>query len=172
MEGVVSNAEQRALRLEEEEVVPRIGDLYAALPSITGKLELEYEGEMHGPEKISRELISAASGLTYEFRAGGMDVDEIVEYFEEGGALQVSPDASAAACIEGFHAIPGLLESVVGVGLVSAASSFGFKAAACELVLEALVADRRISRTDGGYKRALQEGPGGKGHKGFDPFGS
>ena len=170
MESLVSSAEQRALRLEEAEVVPRLGDLYAALPSITGKLELEYEGEMHGPEKVARELISAASGLTYEFRAGGMDVEDIVAYFEEGGALQVSPDATAAACIQGFNAVPGLLEMVEMVGLVSAEAPDGFKAAACELVLEALVAERRISRTDGGYRRTPHEGPAGKGYKGFDPF--
>jgi magnesium chelatase subunit I len=172
MEGVVSSAEQRVLRLGEVELVPRIGDLYAALPSITGKMELEYEGEMHGPEKIARELISAACGLTYEFRAGGMDVEEIVGFFEEGGALQVSPDATAAACVEGFRSVPGLLSAVERVGLVPSSASSGFRAAACELVLEALVAERRISRTDGGYKRARHEGPTGKGYKGFDPFGS
>ena len=31
-------------------VVPRVGDIYAALPAITGKLELEYEGEMKGAD--------------------------------------------------------------------------------------------------------------------------
>ena len=30
--------------------MPRISDVYAALPSITGKLELEYEGELKGGE--------------------------------------------------------------------------------------------------------------------------
>jgi len=172
LEGVISSAEQRSLRLGEVEVVPRIGDLYAALPSITGKMELEYEGEMHGPEKIARELISAACGLTYEFRAGGMDVERVVAYFEEGGALQVSPDAAADACVEGFRSVPGLIEMVETVGLVPASAPSGLKTAACELVLEALVAERRISRTDGGYRRARHEGPTGKGYKGFEPFGS
>jgi magnesium chelatase subunit I len=36
--------------------VPRITDLYAALPGITGKLELEYEGEMRGRDTIVREI--------------------------------------------------------------------------------------------------------------------
>jgi magnesium chelatase subunit I len=172
LEGVISSAEQRALRLGEVQVVPRVGDLYAALPSITGKMELEYEGEMHGAEKIARELISAACGLTYEFRAGGMDVERVVAYFEEGGALQVSPDAAADACVQGFRSVPGLIEMVETVGLVPASASSGLKTAACELVLEALVAERRISRTDGGYRRARHDGPTGKGYKGFEPFGS
>ena len=50
MENVISNAERRAIHQDEKLVVPRIGDVYAALPAITGKLELEYEGEMKGAD--------------------------------------------------------------------------------------------------------------------------
>ena len=32
----------------EDQVVARVTDIYAALPSITGKFELEYEGELQG----------------------------------------------------------------------------------------------------------------------------
>src|SRR5262249_19118693 len=42
LENVVSNAERRALQTSEDEIVPRIGDIYSALPAITGKIELEY----------------------------------------------------------------------------------------------------------------------------------
>src|SRR5438105_11386763 len=45
LENVVSNAERRALKAKDDVAVPRITDIYSALPSITGKLELEYEGE-------------------------------------------------------------------------------------------------------------------------------
>ena len=48
METVVSNAERRALRHGEDMAVPRVADVYASLPAITGKMELEYEGELHG----------------------------------------------------------------------------------------------------------------------------
>jgi len=174
LESVVSSAEQRAIRLGEEEIVPRLGDIYSALPAITGKMELEYEGEMQGSEKIARQLIAAAAGLTFEFRAGGMEVDDVVAYFEEGGALQISPDSGASACLEGFNSVPGLVEGVELVGLVPKSAPAGFRAAACELVLEALVAERRLSRTDGGYRRPPppKEGSQGKGYKGFDPFGN
>ena len=40
--------------------MPRVTDVYAALPSITGKFEMEYEGELKGAETIARELIRAA----------------------------------------------------------------------------------------------------------------
>src|SRR6187200_2050592 len=43
LENVVSNAERRALASGEAVAVPRITDIYAALPAITGKFELEYE---------------------------------------------------------------------------------------------------------------------------------
>ena len=62
LENAVSNAERRALRWTRSEVVPRVSDVYAAVPSITGKLELEYEGELQGGDTIARELIRRAAG--------------------------------------------------------------------------------------------------------------
>src|SRR5881227_2232316 len=66
MENVISNAERRAIRNREELVVPRVGDVYAAMPAITGKLELEYEGEMRGADHVGREMIRSAVAKTYD----------------------------------------------------------------------------------------------------------
>jgi magnesium chelatase subunit I len=171
METIVSNAERRALRHGEDTAVPRVSDLYAAVPAITGKMELEYEGELHGHDKIARELIQGAASHAFDQRGGGADVEEIVEYFESGGVLQVGEDAAADACVRGFEAVPGLLELVEALGLAPRDTNDGVRAAACELTLEALVAQRRISRTSAGYTRARRhEGPSqGKGYTGFDP---
>ncbi len=172
METVLSNAERRALRHSEDRAVPRIADLYAALPAITGKMELEYEGEMHGHDKIARELIQGAAARAFQNRAGGSDTDPVVEYFEGGGALQVGDDAAAEACVKGFTVVPGLLDVVSDVGLAGSTAHPGVRAAACELVLEALVAQKRISRSPGGYRKAKHEGPSaGQGYQGFDPMG-
>ncbi|MEX2467409.1 MAG: magnesium chelatase [Gemmatimonadota bacterium] len=173
METVVSNAERRALRHGEEVAIPRMTDLYAALPAITGKMELEYEGELHGADKIARELIQLGSSQAFDVRAAGADVDSIVEYFEGGGALQVGEDSASAACVKGFSTVPGLLGLIESVGLAPKSVDDGVRAAACELVLEALVAQRRISRSSsGGYTKSLhQNPPQGKGYKGFDPMG-
>jgi magnesium chelatase subunit I len=172
LETVVSNAERRALQHEESVAVPRIADLYAALPAITGKMELEYEGELHGGDKIARELIQQSSSQTFDVRAGGADVQDIIDYFETGGALQVGNDSASSACVQGFETVPGLLELVENVGLAPSAASDGVRASACELVLEALVAQRRISRTSSGYVKAPHQGPQkGKGYQGFDPMG-
>ena len=173
METVVSNAERRALRHGEEAAIPRMTDLYAALPAITGKMELEYEGELHGADKIARELIQLGSSQAFDVRAAGADVGSIVDYFEGGGAIQVGEDSASAACVKGFSTVPGLLSLVESVGLAPKAASDGTRAAACELVLEALVAQRRISRSSsGGYTKSHhQNPPKGKGYKGFDPMG-
>jgi magnesium chelatase subunit I len=173
LETVVSNAERRALTHGENVSVPRVADVYAALPAITGKMELEYEGELHGADRIARELIQQSCSQTFDVRAAGADVEDIVEYFEKGGALQVGQDSAAEACVLGFRNVPGLLELVERVGLAPQSVSDGARAAACELVLEALVAQRRISRNSGGgYARAPHQGPNpGKGYQGFDPMG-
>jgi magnesium chelatase subunit I len=172
IETVVSNAERRSLKHSEDVAVPRIADLYAALPAVTGKMELEYEGELHGADRIARELIQQSASRTFDARAGGADVEDIVEYFETGGALQVGDDAASAACVQGFRTVPGLLDLVERVGLAPVAGSDGVRAAACELVLEALVAQKRISRNAGAYTRAPHQGPsGGSGYQGFDPMG-
>jgi magnesium chelatase subunit I len=143
---------------------------------ITGKIELEYDGELQGADRISRELIAKAAQEVFQDRAGGADVEAIVDYFETGGALQVSDESGARACVQGFEQVPGLLDLVSAVGLAPKNSSTGMRAAACELVLEALVAARRISRSEGGYEKAQHQSPmgkgPGKGFQGFEPLGA
>ena len=162
LENVVSNAERRTVTTKEKTVVPRISDIYAALPAITGKLELEYEGELQGPESIAKDLIRRAAGKTFEARVGGANVDDIVHWFDEGGALKISMDERSETCLKGFSVVPGLLDLVDQVGLAGKKDP-GTMVAACELVLEGLVAEKRISRNEElGYVRARAEpkGPG------------
>jgi magnesium chelatase subunit I len=162
LENAISNAERRAIANEESAVVPRITDIYAALPSITGKLELEYEGELVGAGRIARELIAAAAGETFEAWGGDATetfLQEVVDYFERGGVLQLGETAAAGAAVEGFGTVAGLLDAVREIGLARADSP-GHTAAACELVLESLVAERRLTRTEGGsYGRAAPRRP-------------
>jgi magnesium chelatase subunit I len=157
LENVVSNAERRALSTGESEVVPRISDIYAAQSAITGKIELEYEGELIGGGTIARELIRRAADATFHERAGGVNLDDIVMWFDSGSALQVSEDARADVAHRGFQAVPSLTGVVHRTGLTTEDDVAG-TVAACELVLEALVARRKISRSDSGeYGRAVPE---------------
>ncbi|MGQ0764544.1 MAG: magnesium chelatase [Gemmatimonadota bacterium] len=156
-ENVVSNAERRALQLGEVEIVPRLSDVLSALPAITGKIELEYEGELVGAAAIARDLVRRAADATVRSRAGNLDTDEIVLWFENGAALQVTDDVDSATLAAAFDSVPGLLSMVRFTGLANA-SDAPVEVAACELVLEALVARRKISRSDGGeYTRAPHE---------------
>jgi magnesium chelatase subunit I len=157
VENVVSNAERRAITTGDAEVVPRISDIYAALPAITGKIELEYEGELIGGAAIARELIRRAADATFQDRAGGVNVDDVIMWFDEGGALQVAEDARADLAFKGFEVVPDLLRIVHRVGLAPEDDP-ATSVAACELVLEALVARKKISRSDvGQYGRATPE---------------
>ena len=157
LENVISNAERRAVASGEDEVVPRVSDLYAALPAITGKIELEYEGELVGSAVIARELIRRAADATFDERAGGVNVDDTIMWFDEGAALQVDDDAKSEIVRRGFEVVPGLLRAVYDTGL-SGADDAPQTVSACELVLEALVARKKISRSESGsYGRATPE---------------
>ncbi len=168
LENVVSNAEQRALTSGDSEAVPRIADVYSALPAITGKIELEYEGELVGGAIIARELIRRACDVTLRERAGDLDTDEIIMWFDTGRALQVADDVSLSLVRQGFETVPGLVSMVHALGLAPR-NDDALTVVACELVLEALVARRKISRNDAGqYSRAERE-PRRKGNQ--DYFG-
>jgi magnesium chelatase subunit I len=157
LENAISNAERRSVALGEENVVPRVSDVYAAVPSITGKLELEYEGELQGGDTIARDLIRRAAGRVLEDRMGGADLSKVVAWFDQGGALKVSGDQRSDVCLKGFSVVPGLVETVTEFGLAQAGSS-ARQVAACELVLEGLAAQKRISRSEElGYTRAKPE---------------
>jgi len=154
LENVVSNAERRAVRLGEKEIVPRLADIYAALPAITGKIELEYEGELIGGAVIARELIRRAADATLRERDDTLDLDGVVIWFDTGQALQVSDEASAKSARQAFATIPGLIEQVTGALDVT---DDGDAVVACELVLEALVARRKLSRSESGqYGRSVR----------------
>ncbi|HEV8612657.1 MAG TPA: magnesium chelatase [Gemmatimonadales bacterium] len=150
LENVVSSAERRALAHREPEAVGRIADIYAALPSITGKLELEYEGELQGAEAIAKELIRRAALHTLLNRLGDTEderLDQVVAWFDQGSALKIGGEERAATAVKAFSVVPGLLQLVHDLGLAPAKDPGG-EVAGCELVLEALAAQKRIARSE------------------------
>src|SRR6202047_3328163 len=108
LELVVSNAERRALANGETVVVPRVTDIYAALPSITGKFELEYEGELRGAEQVARDLIRSAVGNVFVGMFDGVDTRTVIEWFDLGGSLPLSDTSSADEVIAQTRAMQGL----------------------------------------------------------------
>src|ERR1700723_2613414 len=147
MENVISNAERRAIRNDEKLVVPRISDVYAALPAITGKLELEYEGEMKGADHVGRELIRSAIAKTYDEYFTGANVQQIVQWFDLGGEIQLSDSIAAIEALENLKGIQGLIDKLGPLG-VSQKESPEQQVSAAEFVLEGLYAHKRIGRSE------------------------
>jgi len=147
LENVISNAERRARGAREKKTVARVTDVYAAMTSLTGKFELEYEGEVHGADQVARELIRRAVGVVFQQQFADADLERIVKWFELGGALKVPGDAPAARLLEEFRKIQGLVESTAALGLKPKDDAAEL-AAGCEFILEGLHAHRRISRSE------------------------
>jgi magnesium chelatase subunit I len=151
MESVVSNAERRSILTGEHEIVPRISDVYAAVPSMTGKMELEYEGEQIGGTKIAKDLIKHASGEIFEGYFVGIDFASVIRWFDQGNNLRLTDTASTAECMNLLDAVPELTDSAP-IPFEFGTSDEAQLIAACEFVLEGLYAQNKISRNEeGGY---------------------
>ncbi len=147
MENVVSNAERRAMENGETLAVPRILDIYAALPAITGKIELEYEGELKGGDAVSRELIRLAVGRIFNRYFEGVNMQSVIQFFDIGGSLKLGEDVGSEDVARQLGAIQGLLEKTRALGL-GASEPDAVRASAGEFILEGLYAHRRISRSE------------------------
>jgi magnesium chelatase subunit I len=84
LENVVSNCERRALATGERRVVPRVCDLYAAVPAIAGKIELVYEGEREGVTAVARRILGQAVQASFK------------RYFPDAYASKPAPKGRAA----------------------------------------------------------------------------
>jgi magnesium chelatase subunit I len=161
LENVLSNAERRALSNAEHPVVARVADIYAALPSITGKFEMEYEGELKGADVVARDLIRASVANVFGERFDQIDVRRVVEWFDLGGSLQSADTASARELLAQARGVQGLLELADHLHLDGKVSEPSL-ASAVDFVLEGLYAQKKISRSDDrGYHAAepLQRRP-------------
>src|SRR6187455_3432832 len=139
LESVVSNAERRALTHGEAPAVPRVSDVYASLPSVTGKIELEYEGELKGAEQVAREIVRTAVATVFDARASEINSRPIVAWFEGGGTLDLADTSSAEQLIDAVGDVDGF-EEALSTLVGSDRSSAGSRAAAADFILEGLCA--------------------------------
>jgi len=147
MELVVSNAERRALAHDETLVLPRVGDLYAALPGITGKLELEYEGEMRGADVVVKEVLRTAIGKIFDKYFASTNTQQIEQWFNLGGTTKIEDNQPAKPTLEELRQIQGLIEKLAPLG-IKASSKPEQIVAAAEFLLEGMCAHRRLSRSE------------------------
>jgi magnesium chelatase subunit I len=142
-ESIISNAEKRAVRLHEPEIVPRISDLHAMCASTAGKIEIEYSGEERKEVEVIERLLNRAVLKTFDkfFRVD--DLRPMVEHFEAGWGVQIGDMMRADEYLEGVRALPGLRDAVLVLGPIE---SPGFIAAATELVLEGLHLHQKLNK--------------------------
>jgi magnesium chelatase subunit I len=156
LENVLSNAERRALVNREHPIVTRVTDIYAALPSITGKFEMEYEGELKGADNVARELIRAAVANVFAERFEGVDTRRVIEWFDLGGTMQSADTASAKELLAQAKGVQGLVELAEHLKIGPKAPE-PVVASAVDFILEGLYAQKKISRSDErGYYAAEQ----------------
>ena len=159
LEAVASNAERRGLVLGRPPVA-RTSDLYAALTAITGKLELEYEGELKGGEAVARDVVRRAIGQVFGRHLGAASVEEVVDWFGEDRSLRIGEDLAPDAVLEVAATVPGLLDVARAVTEGEGADAL---AVAVEFVLEGLVARREVARSEErGYVAAEADPIGGR----------
>ncbi|MBB6098794.1 magnesium chelatase subunit I [Deinobacterium chartae] len=156
LELTAASAERRLLAGGGEgEAVARIVDVYAGLPAITGKLELEYEGELKGADVIAKELIRKAAGQVYSRRVRA-DTGDLEKWFEDGGVFRVRQDGPPAEALREMRRLPGLLD--LAAELAEDASDAS-RLAAAEFILEGLYGRKKLSRAEEMYAAPEAEAP-------------
>ena len=146
-ESILSNAEKRALRLHEPEVVPRLSDLPSLFASTAGKIEVEYVGEDVKEEEVIERLLNRAILKIFDKYAKVEDMKKVTEYFEQGWGVEVSDAMPAEEYLEGIRAIAGLREAIVALGPFE---SPGLMAAAAEFLLEGLHLHQKLNKEQEG----------------------
>jgi len=142
-ESLISNAEKRAVRTGEREIVPRLTDLPAVVASMGGKIELEYVGEDKKEGDLIDRLIGRAVLKVWDKYLQVDALKRIPEHFEAGWGVEVSDRMRAEEYLDGIRQIPGLRE---GIALLGTFESPGLMAAATEFVLEGLHLHQKLNK--------------------------
>ena len=104
MENLISNAERRAIRTGERRQAVRICDLQNGIASISGKVELVYEGEQEGAVAVAKHLVGKAVKEVFakhfpdaykakEKNEGApSEYDAIFRWFAQGKRVEISDE--------------------------------------------------------------------------------
>ena len=147
-ETLISNAEKRALKCKETEIVPRVSDLHSVLASTNGKIEMEYVGEDKKEEELVEKLLNRAIVKVFDQYFSLNALHKVVEYFNSGWGVEVSDQMASQDYLEGIKEIPGLKEAIRTLGIQESPS---LMASATEFVLEGLHLHQKLNKEiDGG----------------------
>jgi magnesium chelatase subunit I len=121
-ENAVSSAERRAIINDEETTLVWVSDLNGIIPSITGKIELVYEGEQEGPYQVSFNLLEKAIRTqfkkyfpdpeTFKKRKSKEPLENpykaITSWFDAGNDLSLFLETKDADKVQKLYAVNGL----------------------------------------------------------------
>jgi magnesium chelatase subunit I len=141
-ESLLANAQRRAIRLGEKDIVPRVSDLPFLVPSLWGKLEFETV-EDGREEQILEKLIQAAVHSVFNRYFNIGELEEVVTQFKAGSSAEVGADVPSAQYTKLLKGLEGLGEAVKKVAPDGKPAE---QAAAVELVLEGLHLNKRLNK--------------------------
>jgi len=142
-ESLISNAEKRALRCKETEIVPRVSDLHALLASTSGKIEMEYVGEDKKEDELVEKLINRSILKVFDQHFTLNSLQKVVEYFNSGWGVEVSDQMASQDYLEDIKEIPGLKEAIRSLKIQESPS---LMASATEFVLEGLHLHQKLNK--------------------------
>src|SRR5271170_5921684 len=150
-EAAIANAEKRAIRTGENEIVPRLSDLHSLYASTAGKLELEYAGEVKKDDDLIERLINRAVLKTFDHYLKLEDLKQVATYFEEGWGVEVSDTAPSSDYLDALREVPGLREIIERLGVFETP---GLMATASELIFEGLHLHQKLNKERQGGRYA------------------
>ena len=141
-ESLLANALRRAIRLNENEVVPRITDLPYIVPAISGKIELETVEDGREDQIIEKLIQSGVVAVFNRYYNIG-ELDEIVNRFKGGYVLEVSDQMPTSEYVTAAKQVESLGAAVQKAG---AGNDPALTACAVEFVLEGLHLNKRLNK--------------------------
>jgi magnesium chelatase subunit I len=121
-ENLIAAAERRALINQEKSTVIRISDFVGVIPSITGKVELVYEGQQEGPGIVAQNLVGKAIRTQFiqyfpdpeKFRKQKekSPYKKISSWFGDGNSLDLLHDMPNSDYEKTLKSVPGLADLV------------------------------------------------------------
>jgi magnesium chelatase subunit I len=158
-ETLLANAEKRSIINKEKEIVPRVSDLYSLIPSMFGKLEIEYTGKEENEVELFNKLINKSIKVVFDEYFNTDEFKTITDTFNNGAWMDVSDITPSEEYLSFYNEFPDLKSKFELLGM---RESPGALASAIEFILEGLYLhnllhkdkiEGKIHYRGGGFKR-------------------
>jgi magnesium chelatase subunit I len=146
-ETLVANAMRRALRLGEQDVVPRVSDLESLVSSTSGKIEIETLDE--GRDDTVERLVKSAVLTVFRERCPMEQFRDLLLAFDEGTIVATGDDVPSRDYLEVLSQLPALRPVVQQLADSETPAAV---ASAVEFVLEGLHLSKRLNKDASGSK--------------------